>query len=74
MLDNPTPSIQAHKVLDYDLLDYWVKLYIAKYLSIPINYPLKPVRLWNVSLSDVGLWDFTVFVDIKKVSMALEKS
>ena len=55
MLDNPTPSVPAHKVSDYELSDYRVKLYIAKDSSRPIKYPLKPVGLWNVGISGVRL-------------------
>ena len=51
MLNNPTPSIPANKVSDYKLSNYQV--YIAKYSSSPINYPLKPVELWNVGLSSI---------------------
>jgi len=29
--------------------------YVAKYSTSPINYPLRPVGLWNVGLSGVGL-------------------
>ena len=54
MLDNPTPSIPANKlpVSDYKLSDYRVN-YIAKYLSRPINHPLKPVGLLDVGLSSI---------------------
>ena len=40
MLDNPTLSIPANKVSDYELSEFRVKLY-----SSLINYLLKPVRL-----------------------------
>ena len=55
MLDNLIPSLPAHNVSNYELADYGVKSYIAKYTSSPIKYPLKPVGLWNVSLLGVGL-------------------
>ena len=44
MIDNSTPSVPAHKVWDYKLSDYRVKL-SAKYSSKPNNYPLKPVGI-----------------------------
>ena len=34
---------------------YLESSYIAKHSSRPINYPLKPVELWNVGLLGVGL-------------------
>ena len=54
MLDNPTPSVPAHKVSDYKLSDYRVKLN-SKILVQTNQHPLKPVGLWNVSLLGVRL-------------------
>ena len=54
ILNKPTPSVRANKVSDYELSDYWVKLY-RKYSTSPINYPLKPVGLCNVGLLGIGL-------------------
>ena len=54
MVDIPTPSVPVNKVSDYELSHYRIKLY-SKILAHPINYPLKPVGLWNVGLLDVGL-------------------
>ena len=53
MLDILTPSVPANKVSEYELSDE--SNYIAKYSPSPINYPLKPVRLWNVGLLGVRL-------------------
>ena len=54
MLNIPTPSVPANNMFDSELSDYRVKL-DSKILARPINYPLKPVGLWNVGLLGVGL-------------------
>ena len=38
--------------------------YMAKYLSRPINYPLKPITLWNVGLLGLRLSSIHCIVDI----------
>ena len=54
MLDNPTPPSQ---LISCRITNCWIieLNYIAKYSSSPTNYPLKPVGLWNVGSSGVGL-------------------
>ena len=61
MLDNPTPAVPANKVSDYGFFE---SNYVAKYSSSPINYPLKPVGLWNVSLLAVGLSSIHCIKDV----------